>query len=310
VNAPAEELDALIVDEAHRLNEKSGLYGNLGVHQVLEIINASKFSVFFVDDDQRVTLKDIGEKSEIVKIARTAGAEITEMALSSQFRCNGSDGYLAWVNSALGIADTANPSLEGVDYRFQVFDSPGEMHSLIRQLNGLNNKSRVVAGYCWDWKGKKEPTIKDIVIAEYEYEARWNLDEDGSLWILMPESVEEVGCIHTCQGLELDYVAVIIGPDLVVRNGLVQTDASKRSSQDRSIRGYKKMHRERPMEAEAAADRVIKNTYRTLMTRGQKGCFVFSQDEETSEYFRSMQKDGREVSDLAMVADKGERYET
>lgn len=115
---------------------------------------------------------------------------------------------------------------------------------------------------------------------------RWNLDTDGSLWIVSPDSVSEIGCIHTCQGLELDYVGVIIGEDLVIRDGRVVTDAGKRSSQDRSIRGYKSMFKDDPDTAQALADRIIKNTYRTLMTRGQKACYLFCVDKETNEYFR------------------------
>jgi len=285
IDATPDEIDALIVDEAHRLNEKSGLYGNLGDHQIAEIIRAAKFSVFFVDDDQRVTLKDIGDKSLIRGIARRQGAVVTEMGLTSQFRCNGSDGYLSWVNNVLQISDTANTTLAGIDYHFQVFDSPNEMHERIKDVNLVNNKSRVVAGYCWDWKGKRNPQILDVAIDTYGYQARWNLDKDGGLWILMPDSVSEVGCIHTCQGLELDYVGVIVGPDLIVRDGEVITDATKRSSQDRSIHGYKKWVKEDPRAARREADRIIKNTYRTLMTRGQKGCFLFSTDPETNQYF-------------------------
>ena len=137
-------------------------------------------------------------------------------------------------------------------------------------------------------KVKKDTSIHDVAIPEHDFAMRWNLDSDSSLWIVKPNSVNEVGCIHTCQGLESDYVGVIIGPDLVVRDGVVITDASKRSSQDRSIHGYKKMLKDDPVKAKALADQVIKNTYRTLMTRGQKGCFVYSVDEETNEYFREM----------------------
>jgi hypothetical protein len=102
----------------------------------------------------------------------------------------------------------------------------------------------------------------------------------------MENSVSEIGCIHTCQGLELDYVGVIIGSDFVTREGMAVTDASKRSSQDRSVHGYKKMLKENPQRAQALADRVIKNTYRTLMTRGQKGCYLYCVDRETNEYFK------------------------
>ncbi|MFC1660185.1 DNA/RNA helicase domain-containing protein, partial [Gemmatimonadota bacterium] len=220
--------------------------------------------------------------------AQICGASVHEMALESQFRCNGSDGYLAWVDSALQIRTTAHETLEGIDYDFRVLDDPNRLFELIVQKNRSSNKARVVAGYCWAWKGKKDPRIEDVTLPEYGFSKRWNLDKDDRLWIVTPGSVNEIGCIHTCQGLELEYVGVIIGPDLVVRNGRVQTDAGKRSSQDHSVRGYKKMLRTDPAEARAVADRIIKNTYRTLMTRGQKGCFLFCVDPETNEYFRRL----------------------
>jgi DUF2075 family protein len=207
------------------------------------------------------------------------------MALLSQFRCNGSDGYLAWVDSALEISQTANETLDGIDYDFRVCASPHELRDLIFERNSLANKARLVAGYCWDWKGKKDPTILDVVIGDHDFAMRWNLDKDGPLWLRMPNSVKEVGCIHTCQGLELDYVGVIVGPDLVIRDGRVVTDAAKRSSQDRSIHGYKRMLKEDPQRARSLADRIIKNTYRTLMTRGQTACYLYCVDAETNEYF-------------------------
>ncbi len=284
----ADSIDALIVDEAHRLNEKSGFYQNEGENQIKEIIEASKLSVFFIDEDQRITFRDIGETAEIRRWARSCGATIHEMALESQFRCNGSDGYLAWVDNTLQIRQTANETLEGIDYDLQVFDDPNELYRKILEKNRSRNKARLVAGYCWDWKGKKDPTIRDVTIPEHDFSMRWNLGSDGGLWIVKPESVSEIGCIHTCQGLELEYVGVIIGPDFVVRNGKVRIDAGERSSQDRSIHGYKKMLKTDPERANAMADRIVKNTYRTLMTRGQKGCYVYCTDAETSEYFRGL----------------------
>jgi DUF2075 family protein len=166
----------------------------------------------------------------------------------------------------------------------------------------------MVAGYCWDWKGKKNPDIEDVVIPEYGFSMRWNLDKDGSLWIVAPNSVSEIGCIHTCQGLELDYIGVIVGPDLVVRNGEVVTDASKRSSQDRSIHGYKPMLKTDPAEALEIADRIIKNTYRTLMTRGQKGCFLYCVDRETNEYFKRYTAYDEEEALRVFAADNSHRW--
>ncbi|MFY8024338.1 MAG: DNA/RNA helicase domain-containing protein [Sediminibacterium sp.] len=280
------EFDALIIDEAHRLNKFSGLFGNLGENQIKEIIDATKFAVFFIDEDQRVTLKDIGRQEEIEKWAYKAGAEVTEMALSSQFRCNGSDGYLSWLDNTLQINETANNLFEEIDYDFKVVDSPSELKRIIVEKNKVNNRSRIVAGYCWKWPSKKNPSAYDIEFPEYDFRMKWNLTEEGSKWIISPDSVNQIGCIHTCQGLEVDYIGVIIGEDLIVRNGQVITDASKRASSDNSVKGYKKMLKENPTEAANTLDLIIKNTYRTLMTRGMKGCYIYCVDKETAEYFK------------------------
>lgn len=279
--------DGLIIDEAHRLNEKSGMYRNNGENQIKELINAARVSVFFIDEDQKVHIHDIGTKEEIRKWASHHNAEIIETDLASQFRCNGSDGYLAWLNNTLEIKETANIKLNKSEFDFRVFDSPNDLFSIIAEKNKENNKSRMVAGYCWDWKSKKEKTAMDIEFPEYGFSKQWNMSDDGMLWLIKEGSIDQIGCIHTCQGLELDYVGVIIGGDLVIRDGEVITDVFQRSSNDRTIFGIKKMLREKPEEAKVLADSIIKNTYKTLMTRGMKGCYVFCEDEETREYFKS-----------------------
>lgn len=277
--------DTLIVDEAHRLNAKSGMFKNLGENQIKELIEASKFTIFFIDEDQRVTLSDIGEKDEIIKWAGYVNAKVHLMELTSQFRCSGSDGYLAWLDDTLQIHETANTTLVGSGYDFQVLESPNELRDLIFDKNKESNRARLVAGYCWEWN-KKDKLAMDIVIHEFNFAMKWNLASDGSLWIVAPESVSEVGCIHTCQGLEVDYIGVIVGLDFVIRNGAVITDVSKRAKSDSSVRGYKRLLIKDPEGGAKKLDAVIKNTYRTLMTRGMKGCYVYFVDEETRTYFK------------------------
>jgi len=297
--------DALIVDEAHRLIANNR-YNKDSENQVKELIGASKLAIFFIDEAQMVTWSDIGTKAEIHQWADSLGAQVQELRLDSQFRCNGSDGYLAWVDDVLEIQGTANPTLEGIDYEFKVFDDPVAMRQAIREKNLECNKARMVAGYCWDWisdsrKKSNNPSAMDIVIPETGFEAQWNLANDGSLWIMAGNSVNEVGCIHTCQGLELDYIGVIVGEDLIVRDEEVVTDAGKRSKMDASIRGFKKLLKENPVAAEEKADTIIKNTYRTLMTRGQKGCYLFCVDPETNAYFNARAK---AISPARLVAVK------
>jgi DUF2075 family protein len=286
INSERDEFDVLIVDEAHRLNEKGGIFSNLGENQVKELIFAAKTTVFFIDEDQRVTWKDIGESAEIEKWASFFSAKVHTAKLESQFRCNGSDGYLAWLDNVLQIRDTANFNLRGSEYDFRVFDSPEEMRKTIVKKN-TNNKARMLAGYCWDWVSKKDSKLFDIVFPEFDFAMKWNLVEDGGTYVLSPNSVEQVGCIHTCQGLELEYTGVIIGRDLIVRDGKVITRPAERAKTDKSLNGYKRDLKLDIPGTEEKAEMIIKNTYRTLLTRGMKGCFIYSSDEETREYFRN-----------------------
>jgi uncharacterized protein len=293
------QFGALIVDEAHRLNEKSGLYSNLGENQIKELIAASRFNVFFIDEAQRVTLSDIGTINEVKLWANKLGSTVTELELVSQFRCNGSDGYLAWVDNSLQIRETANPTLEDIDYEVKIFDDPNQLRAAIVEKNRVSNKARLVAGYCWDWVSKKDNSAFDIIIPEFNFKARWNLDEDGSLWLIASHSVEQIGCIHTCQGLELDYIGVIVGNDFVIRDGIAITDAGKRSSKDKSIRGFKTLLKKEHDKARQLTSEIIKNTYRTLMTRGQKGCYIFCTDKETREYFKEIaNRQGQVTNDV------------
>jgi DUF2075 family protein len=289
IGIESDSCECLIVDEAHRLNEKSGLYGNKGENQIKEVISAARCSVFFIDEDQRVTLKDIGTTDTIKGWAARLDANVTVMRLESQFRCQGSDAYLAWLDNTLGIRDTANTTLEGFDYDFRVFDCPSQLRAAIEARND-DNSARLVAGYCWKWKSKKEPLAWDIEFPEAEFQARWNLSTDGSLWIVQPNSVREIGCIHTCQGLEVDYIGVIIGPDLVAQNGRLVTDPSARAGSDKSVHGWRKLASKDPQGAAELTDRIIRNTYRTLMTRGTKGCFVYAVDPGVRELLKQAQR--------------------
>ena len=285
--AISDDFDCLIVDEAHRLNEKSGMFQNLGENQVKEIINAAKTSIFFVDDFQMVTTKDIGSTNEIKKWCRYFDAEVYEDSLLSQFRCNGSDSYLSWIDNVLEINLEATDDFD-FDYDIRICDSPEEVRELILEKNKINNKSRMVAGYCWNWikEGKNNSDIHDIQIGDFGMS--WNLGS-SSTWAIDPESVNEIGCIHTCQGLEFDYVGVIIGEDLRYDDGII-TDFTKRARTDQSLKGLKGLYKKNKEEALKIADRIIKNTYRTLLTRGQKGCYIYCVDKDLQEYLKKRLK--------------------
>lgn len=277
-------VDTILCDEAHRLNEKSGLFSNKGENQIKEIIHAAKCSVFFIDESQRVTMKDIGSVEEIEKWATYYGSEVTKTELVSQFRCDGSDGYLAWLDNVLQIRETANYDIGELNYDFRVCDTPQEMFELIKERNKEDGKSRVVAGYCWEWPkaGQSDPNYHDIIIGDFEMS--WNLA--NYTFALDDNSINQAGCIHTTQGLEFSYVGVIIGNDLRNLGGIMITDYTERASTDQSIKGLKKLFSEDPGAGEKKQDEIIKNTYRTLMSRGMKGCYVYCCNEGLAKYLK------------------------
>lgn len=287
---PPNLFNVLLVDEAHRLNEKSWLFKNKWENQIKELIKSSQCTVFFIDEDQRVTLFDVWQTNEIVSWANKLGAEVYSFELLSQFRCNGSDWYLSWLDNSLQIKETANTDLKDIDFDFRVIDSPTELKDLIYEKNKINNKARLVAGYCWNWISKKDKSAYDITIPEYGFEMRWNLATDWNLWIINPESISEVWCIHTCQWLEVDYVWVIVGDDLIVRDGKVITQPDKRAKTDASLKWYKKHIEKNGIDGEMFVDEIIKNTYRTLMTRWMKWCYVYFTDKETAEWFKKVSR--------------------
>ena len=273
--------DCLLVDEAHRLNLKSGMYSNLGENQIKEIIHASKVSVFFIDEDQIVTMKDIGSITEIKKQAQLEGSVVhpTIIELKSQFRCNGSDGYLAFLDDVLEIRETANQDFAGYDYDIKIFDSPTKMREELR-LKNTNNKARMIAGYCYPWISRNNKSLMDIELDD-NFKAQWNFTTDT--FATDPNSFDQVGCIHSTQGLEFDYVGIIIGLDLRYENEHVITDSTKRASSDASLRGNNTVLGE---SKKILVDRIIRNTYKTILSRGQKGCYVYCQDKALSDYLK------------------------
>lgn len=280
-NVPCNTYDCLIVDEAHRLVKK--MYGDRnGENQVKECISASLLSIFLLDEDQAVTNKDIGSVDEIRKWCVALGSILKmpeEANLVSQFRCNGSDAYIQFVDDVLQrTGESVSVDLSELNFDFRVFDNASDLREALRKKNSVNNKSRMVAGYCYDWNVKHGRGEYDILLPG-GFRAKWNLENDD-IWAINPESFEEVGCIHTAQGLEFDYVGVLIGKDLRydTNSGNVITDKSRISKDDKSS-GIRSSNG-------AQARRLILNTYKTLLTRGQKGCYVYCEDQALSEYMK------------------------
>lgn len=275
------ELDVLVVDEAHRLKGK-GAFMYRGENQIQDIIHASLLNVFFIDDTQKVVPIDIGSVEEIKRIAELEGSEIIEMELKAQFRCSGAEGFVNWVTHTLQIEDTGN--YEGWDqgeFEFRIFDNPNELYEMIQKKNAeTKNNARLVAGFAWNWSEDTNAAVNDVVIPEKDFSMPWNARNQRALFAIKEDSVNQVGCIHTVQGLEFDYVGVIIGNDLKYnpeKHSLyVEFDEYKDSTGKKGLRGQ-----------EARLAQYVKQIYKVLMSRGRYGCYVYCRDENLKNYFES-----------------------
>ena len=277
---PLNVFDVLVVDEAHRLKGK-GAYRYQGENQIQDIIHASRLNVFFVDDTQTVVPADIGSAAEIRRIAESEGSEVVEMELKAQFRCSGAEGFINWLTHTLQIEDTANfEGWDSEDYEFRLFDDPNELRDVIRQKNEeTNNNARLVAGFAWKWSEDSNASVDDVTIPEKGFRMPWNARNQRALFAIKKDSVDQVGCIHTVQGLEFDYVGVIIGNDLkydpVSQTLYVDFEEYKDSSGKKGLKGQQQR-----------LTQYVKQIYKVLMSRGRYGCYVFCRDDNLREYFK------------------------
>lgn len=274
-----------IVDESQRLTDstKRNRYKTtISVNpQTNDIIEASDVTVFFIDEKQIVSLIDAGNIAEIIRYCKEKGYDcVAGLELSTQFRCNGSDKYLKWLDDML-YTDNAEPeTIAQTDYDIKVMDSFDQFYNEMEQLNSYGNHSRMVAGGCWTWKSKDNPDDpRNADFPETMKCLTWNRNTwiyKDYVWATDENSFPHIGIIHTCQGLEFDYIGVIIGPDLKYEDGKIKTDYTKRSDDDYTL--YKnRIRRENKYET---ADQVIRNTYRILLTRGLKGCRIYCANED------------------------------
>lgn len=277
------QFDCLIVDEAHRLTEKTKVsfmyYGN---NQIKEIIHASKVSVFFIDETQQIDIKDYGTIENIKLAAASEGATVIEddkYTLKSQFRCNGSDSYISWVESLL-YNKKMEPITEIMDYDIKLFDDLVELHeSIVEKDRVSKNPCRMLSGDVFPWISMNDKSKIDIVLDGFA--AQWN---KSNYFAVDPKSIDEVGCIHTSQGMEFEYVGLIIGDDILYRDNKIITDYTRHPEGSNE---FKRPHQRKPkIEDVPIIDKIIRNTYKVLFTRGQKGLYLYVMDPELREYLR------------------------
>jgi uncharacterized protein len=283
--------EVLVVDEAHRLKGKA--YQYKGESMVEDMVRAARLSIFFLDETQRVSWNDIGSVETIKAAATKFGAEFHDpLQLKAQYRCNGSSGYLFWLDDVLQIRETGNFENWGDgQYEFRVFNRAEDLYEALKAKN-THNKARLIAGYSWKWpsgSARNRGTSAKHVEAD-GLSLPWNYADDN--WATSKDGIAQVGCIHTSQGLEFDWLGVLIGSDLAYREDRVVGDPAKRASTDASLNGWKTEFRAAAGNQQKQQDildkvqSIIKSTYKVLLSRGRKGCYVWCADPALREYFK------------------------
>jgi len=291
-NAEQNVIDVLIADEAHRIRETSNSRFTKKTNrsyksQIEELLNASKVAVFFIDDHQVVRPNEIGSTEYIKKSVSKKNYKVFEYELEAQFRCSGSDAFVNWINNTLGIKRTANVIWDQKEeFDFKIYNDPFELENAIREKNRSGFTARVTAGFCWDWSMPNEDgTLKnDVIIGDYI--RPWDAKPEArrlapgipkaSLWAYDPNGINQVGCVYTAQGFEFDYIGVIFGEDLVYDFDKQQWVGHPENSSDSVVK-----------RSRSGFVDLVKNTYRVLLSRGMKGCYIYFINKDTERFFKS-----------------------
>lgn len=285
-------LEVLICDEAHRIRSTSNnrftrASLRTGRPQVDELISAARVPVFLLDEHQVVKPGEIGTFEAIKSHADSLGFRTHHVALDGQFRCGGSRLYENWVLDLLDLTPSGpTPWTGDDDFDVQMAESPEELEAMLRSKQDEGYSARISAGYCWPWSDSTPAggLVADVQIGGW---ARpWNVKGDrhvgnappSALWATAEGGFDQVGCVYTAQGFEYDWSGVIIGPDLVARNGRLIVDRS--------------MNRDPELRKRSVTDlqgqRHIRNIYKVLLTRGMRGTILYAVDQETQEFLATL----------------------
>lgn len=286
-------LDCVILDEAHRIRETSvNRYTRAemrtGRAQIDELLAVAHTPVFLLDQHQVVRPGEMGTVADIRAAAAARGIDVMQVDLDAQFRCGGSLEYVRWVEGLLGLGGAEPKEWIGDEhFSVEVMESPEELEAWLAAKQSGGFGARLSAGYCWPWSDPRPDgsLVSDVQIGDWS--RPWNLKGDrsvggappASLWATDPAGYGQVGCVYTAQGFEYDFAGVIIGPDLIWRDGGWRF--ARGANEDPSLRSLTQV-------PDADFDRLVRNIYKVLLTRGMQGVGIYSPDDETLRHIASL----------------------
>lgn len=302
-NIAKEHYDILVVDESHRLMRKKNLprtakaFNETCAHFKLDpstanqldwIMLGSQYKVLFYDEDQSIRSSDIPHKVYFESLAKT-GESIITRELTSQMRCEGGDSYIEYVKSIMDCKQSKKLKLEN-DYSFYIFDDVEKMINAIRQMDGKYNcLCKTVAGFSWEWKTHQDDeSIPDNMdrFNELKKKKKYDIDIEGhkyiwnlttTNWVTRKDSKYTIGCIHTIQGFDLNFVGVIFGKEIDYNPSTNKIEVDLTQFFDSNVKNG--------CDVDTVKKYII-NTYTTMLARGIKGCYVYACNKNLQEYLK------------------------
>lgn len=279
--------DLLVVDESHRLRRRVNLTNYKSFDDICNklefdknssteldwILKQSKNTILFYDENQSIKPTDIPlEKFKSL----ISSNNIILLKLKSQFRAKGGNDYVEFIDALLkNKLNHPDKKFNSANYRLLLFDNLEDMIEQIKDKNKKYGLSRIVAGFSWEWISKNDKNLKDIKIGDCEL--TWNsVAED---WINSENSINEVGCIHTVQGYDLNYCGIIFGKEISYDNTNNKIVIKPNNYCDKNGKNTIK-------DPEDLKNYII-NIYKTMMLRGIEGTYIYVCDQNLKKYFES-----------------------
>ena len=277
--------DILMVDEAHRLRQRKGLTGygafdnanrllGFDIHKGTEldwVIKQSKNQIFFYDEGQSIKPTDI-DKERFIDLKKKHNNNVQ---LVSQMRVKGGTDYINYIDNLLHChLDNKDKKFESESYELLVYDDLNKMHTDLKKQDQKHGLCRMLAGYSWPWQSKNNNDAVDIEIDGAKF--KWNTTHID--WINSDTAINEIGCIHTSQGYDLNYSGIIFGNEIKYNKKLnqIEVDASK----------YFDAKGKQGVTDKALLKEYILNIYKTMMLRGIRGTYVYICDDNLRAYFK------------------------
>lgn len=296
IGAEKNGLDVLISDEAHRIRETSvsrftkKSLRDVARPQVEELLDAARVPVFLLDEHQVVRPGESGTVADIRGAAARRGVDVVQVDLDAEYRAGGSEAYIQWVLRLLDLVPGGPvPWEDEAAFVVDVVDSPQELEQQLRSHLTEGSGARMTAGFCWPWSDSDPDTglVNDVRIGDWE--KPWNVKGDravgdappSALWATSEGGFEQVGCVYTAQGFEYGWNGVIIGPDLVWRKDRFVSRRTENKDPD---------FRSSTRVSDEEFDRLVRNVYKVLLTRGMEGTLVHSTDPETNQMLRTLKR--------------------